>query len=1255
MQHSTLATPRSMRRARVVAATLATGALIASGLGVGAGAAVAAVGDTTLNVEVAQTTGTAPWDALDTTNADSVVRTNDTISYVVSVRNENSLPGGGGGQATNPTISFDLPRGQELVSLPALCLQPGSSVSPATLGTLPLPLTGTSWLAFPVQAITCRVADRTTTSSTLDYTFLAKVRGEVPDGAATNGTTMLPFTATATADEFPAGDTSSALPIEIAAEAKYDLSKNGTSSLDDNSGHVPVRTEVCANPAYAAAGYVGCKTMLFPIQISVQAGGKGSTPLASPISFVDDISPDTLWGAGTTAKPGYTPSLAPSVVGCGQISSLDNGASFYPYGAMAGRSSTNSVRDSGTFSCVQTGGIVAVTITNTDTTANSYPATNGTSNVTMPVDRAYIVSGWIKIEFPVAAAAALGTTVGTTSTLPYENTFTGLSATDIAGNPLAAEPTANNSHGGSVADSVPGGSYAKYFAGEPGNPANSGGSGYAAGNLAGPPGSSDGGDGAGIVQAGSRIVSLLVRGTSSPPGYGAANNVMCDSWDNSKAALTAANWRGMEPGPDSAPFGTAGYLQYLPSNGAAVWLSSMTSTTAYSVQYSGGVGSQGAANGCLESSTGWSDTPGEVVGNDAALAATGVYTAVGQVRILYTMDSTLTTDTGLQVAASIGLTVLDTVASGDIIGNWASAKTLYGAGATVPSNADTIAAIGVVRALSTYNPSPESGQLGDRVSVQEATARLLKNVWNPVTGSFVNSGIPVYTTGDTTRYRLTPSVTAGTTSGATTTAYLEDCLPAYLSFVEATRDGAAFAPEVVSAGSPAGATLACAVGSTYVRWNLGAVVINQALSPIEYTATLIETAPNGVLTNTAMISAVGDTSAPIRRTATAQIQIVTPTGIKLAKTTVTPTIEVNPDGAAFPRTAAWNVQFAVIDTSGVSNADVIDVLPANGMNGNDFTGSLLFGSAVASSSGAGTPSLSYTSAPAASLVGDPKAASNLPAGGTVWCDAVAGGAVVSGVGSACPASAAEVTGVRMRLAGSAPAGTVLNVAITMIPQGNADGDVYTNQATANADGVLQGVGPVARAIAVIASSIGDYVWLDANADGLQDETEVGVAGVPVTLSGIDSDGNTVAATTVTDADGGYLFASLPSGTYTVVFDAAWVAANSYRFTLRLAGDDTGIDSDADLVTGSSGEIELGVEQDRVDIDAGLVVVPVVPVDPADPEIPVVPDTPVPATPATPASLASTGTNLLVGLSLSALLFLTAAGVLLLARRRARSA
>jgi hypothetical protein len=60
-------------------------------------------------------------------------------------------------------------------------------------------------------------------------------------------------------------------------------------------------------------------------------------------------------------------------------------------------------------------------------------------------------------------------------------------------------------------------------------------------------------------------------------------------------------------------------------------------------------------------------------------------------------------------------------------------------------------------------------------------------------------------------------------------------------------------------------------------------------------------------------------------------------------------------------------------------------------------------------------------------------------------------------------------------------------------------------------------------------AIGDFVWYDADGDGIEDAGEPGIANVTLDLY---RDGVKVTST-VTDADGGYLFPKLPPGNYTV--------------------------------------------------------------------------------------------------------------------------
>jgi uncharacterized repeat protein (TIGR01451 family) len=116
-------------------------------------------------------------------------------------------------------------------------------------------------------------------------------------------------------------------------------------------------------------------------------------------------------------------------------------------------------------------------------------------------------------------------------------------------------------------------------------------------------------------------------------------------------------------------------------------------------------------------------------------------------------------------------------------------------------------------------------------------------------------------------------------------------------------------------------------------------------------------------------------------------------------------------------------------------------------------------------------------------------------------------------------------------------------------------------------------------------SIGDFVWSDTDADGVQDEGEPGVPGVTVVL--LDAGGWEVGRTT-TDASGHYLFTDLPPGDYRAQF----LLPTGQAFTTPGKGtSQTG--SDADLVTGTTGAIPITIGVDgkisqRTDVDAGLV-------------------------------------------------------------------
>ncbi|MBK6666234.1 MAG: carboxypeptidase regulatory-like domain-containing protein [Saprospiraceae bacterium] len=112
------------------------------------------------------------------------------------------------------------------------------------------------------------------------------------------------------------------------------------------------------------------------------------------------------------------------------------------------------------------------------------------------------------------------------------------------------------------------------------------------------------------------------------------------------------------------------------------------------------------------------------------------------------------------------------------------------------------------------------------------------------------------------------------------------------------------------------------------------------------------------------------------------------------------------------------------------------------------------------------------------------------------------------------------------------------------------------------------------------ASLGNYVWEDKDADGIQEAGEPGIANVVVRL--FNSAGTQVAFK-VTDNSGYYLFANLVPGTYTVKFDKP----TGYESTSKDLGADNTIDSDADMVTGITVPVVLNGGEDNLTVDAGF--------------------------------------------------------------------
>ena len=111
------------------------------------------------------------------------------------------------------------------------------------------------------------------------------------------------------------------------------------------------------------------------------------------------------------------------------------------------------------------------------------------------------------------------------------------------------------------------------------------------------------------------------------------------------------------------------------------------------------------------------------------------------------------------------------------------------------------------------------------------------------------------------------------------------------------------------------------------------------------------------------------------------------------------------------------------------------------------------------------------------------------------------------------------------------------------------------------------------------AAIGDWVWNDANRNGIQDADENGIPGVIVELYNCTT--NVLVDTTTTDANGTYMFANLMPGSYRVKF-----VAPGYIVTPPFQGSNVELDSNADAY-GLSGCIDLESGETNKTVDVGL--------------------------------------------------------------------
>ena len=128
--------------------------------------------------------------------------------------------------------------------------------------------------------------------------------------------------------------------------------------------------------------------------------------------------------------------------------------------------------------------------------------------------------------------------------------------------------------------------------------------------------------------------------------------------------------------------------------------------------------------------------------------------------------------------------------------------------------------------------------------------------------------------------------------------------------------------------------------------------------------------------------------------------------------------------------------------------------------------------------------------------------------------------------------------------------------------------------------VAPGASEVIGAGFVQPASVGKFVWLDSNNNGVQDADEKGLTGVVVTLL----EGSTPVAMTVSSEGGFYSFTNLiPGSAYSLRFDTP----TGFGVSPQNAGADDDLDSDIGIVSGETAVFALSQGTNKLDVAAGL--------------------------------------------------------------------
>ncbi|MDO5500648.1 MAG: hypothetical protein Q4F67_13310, partial [Propionibacteriaceae bacterium] len=494
---------------------------------------------------------------------------------------------------------------------------------------------------------------------------------------------------------------------------------------------------------------------------------------------------------------------------------------------------------------------------------------------------------------------------------------------------------------------------------------------------------------------------------------------------------------------------------------------------------------------------------------------------------------------------------------------------------------------------------------------------------------------PIYGPGSDFNYLLVPTLDANPMPAPGTMrrdVLVEDCLPVSARLLYQPGDppppgwAMYLQPDIAAGRQPyRKAPMQCAEGETYVAFYKPQADVTADLEAISLPIHILETATAGMRINQAQISLMSsaealtsdaDPSLFTQRADRARIEIQAPDGMRLAKATMNPVVFVDELLFASTPTVTWEIVARNINSGvEITDVDIIDYLPENGVNESVYEGGREFqGASVEAGTGI---DLYYTKASLGGLDvltwSDPAHETNGAGGSTVWCSSYDGSPDAStypagGDAAQCPTSADEVTGVRVVRPGVFENGGYLNVAVVMsaeqrrLPSTPANTEVrMRNDVVMRAKGIDVPLFSYAtavwfdRQVPPNPGSISGSVWDDYNRNGIWDEGEPPMPGVVVTATGIPTwceemaDGSATECpektfTTVTREDGSY-FGQLYPGRLIDPSDAIDGPRHPYKITFTTPEGYDPIVAGRSLAPETEVELNVG-RQFITGIDAG---------------------------------------------------------------------